>query len=62
MKITKEILDEAMVALNLSENEYVCESCIGIGTVDETLGGFSFNDPKAKCPDCAGDAGNTSPC
>ena len=32
-----------------------CETCQGTGTVNEQLGGYSFNNPKAKCPDCEGD-------
>lgn len=31
-----------------------CETCEGLGTIDETLGGHSFSDPKAPCPDCDG--------
>lgn len=29
-----------------------CTTCRGLGTIDETLGGCSFNDPEAPCPDC----------
>ena len=31
-----------------------CETCEGSGTVDETLGGEHFSNPKAECPDCEG--------
>lgn len=31
-----------------------CETCEGLGTIDETLGGESFSNPKATCPDCDG--------
>jgi hypothetical protein len=31
-----------------------CETCGGVGTVDLTLGGYAFSDPKARCPDCDG--------
>lgn len=32
-----------------------CECCGGCGTIDETLGGYAFSNPKATCPDCQGD-------
>jgi hypothetical protein len=31
-----------------------CETCHGVGTIDEQLGGFSFSNPEATCPDCDG--------
>lgn len=31
-----------------------CETCEGVGTIDETLGGEHFSNPKANCPDCGG--------
>jgi hypothetical protein len=31
-----------------------CETCDGVGTIDERLGGYAFSDPAAKCPDCDG--------
>lgn len=31
-----------------------CEVCKGAGTVDETLGGYAFSNPKATCPECDG--------
>ena len=31
-----------------------CETCAGIGTIDERLGGYSFSDAAAECPDCRG--------
>lgn len=31
-----------------------CDTCQGKGTVDETLGGESFSNPFAECPDCDG--------
>lgn len=31
-----------------------CETCEGLGTIDETLGGEFFSNPKAECPDCDG--------
>ena len=32
----------------------ICETCEGVGTIDETLGGYAFSNPKAQCPDCDG--------
>jgi len=35
--------------------QYVeCETCQGLGTIDETLGGWSTDNPAATCPDCDG--------
>lgn len=34
--------------------ESECETCDGIGWHDELLGGYSFSNPKAPCPDCDG--------
>jgi hypothetical protein len=31
-----------------------CETCDGEGTIDETLGGWSTDNPAATCPDCDG--------
>lgn len=31
-----------------------CETCHGEGTIDERLGGYSFSNPAATCPDCDG--------
>jgi len=31
-----------------------CETCEGLRTIDETLGGEFFSNPKAECPDCDG--------
>lgn len=31
-----------------------CETCGGVGTIDERLGGYSFSNPEATCPDCDG--------
>ena len=31
-----------------------CETCEGLGTIDERLGGEFFSNPKAECPDCDG--------
>lgn len=31
-----------------------CETCEGLGHFDERLGGYSFSNPKAPCPDCDG--------
>ena len=31
-----------------------CETCEGGGTIDESLGGDSFSNPKTPCPDCDG--------
>lgn len=32
----------------------LCETCHGEGTIDERLGGYSFSNPAATCPDCDG--------
>ncbi len=37
-----------------AEVEHVCECCDGAGTIDLRLGGESFSDPEAECPDCNG--------
>jgi len=35
--------------------QYVeCKTCQGLGTIDETLGGWSTDNPAATCPDCDG--------
>lgn len=34
--------------------ERPCETCNGEGTIDERLGGYSFSNPAADCPDCGG--------
>lgn len=39
----------------LSDNEVICETCEGEGTIDERLGGEVTSDPEAKCPDCDGE-------
>jgi hypothetical protein len=46
----------ALGGVNMEEpgNGRTCEVCDGLGTVDETLGGYSFSNPKATCPDCDG--------
>jgi hypothetical protein len=31
-----------------------CETCEGLGTIDQRLGGEWNSDPKAECPDCEG--------
>lgn len=31
-----------------------CETCDGVGSFDERLGGEHFSNPKAPCPDCGG--------
>lgn len=31
-----------------------CSTCNGEGTIDETLGGEHFSNPRARCPDCDG--------
>ena len=31
-----------------------CETCKGLGTINERLGGYAFSNPAAKCPDCGG--------
>ena len=33
---------------------FECETCSGLGTIDERLGGYSFSNPSATCPDCDG--------
>lgn len=40
--------------LRLAQAEHECETCGGIGTIDETLGGISTSNPEAECPDCDG--------
>jgi prepilin-type N-terminal cleavage/methylation domain-containing protein len=36
----------------MSATKLWCETCEGLGTIDETLGGEHFSNPKAECPDC----------
>jgi hypothetical protein len=36
------------------QTEPQCETCEGRGFFDERLTGWSFDNPKAKCPDCDG--------
>jgi len=40
-----------MMAAEIEED---CECCGGLGYIDETLGGYAFSNPRAKCPDCGG--------
>ncbi|MGQ3662624.1 hypothetical protein [Citrobacter braakii] len=42
--------DPAALQQDVSE----CETCTGTGKIDERLGGYSFSNPAAKCPDCDG--------
>ena len=37
-----------------AEDAAQCETCHGLGTIDERLGGYSFSNPAATCPDCDG--------
>lgn len=41
--------------LTADKLECDCETCGGTGKIDERLGGYSFSNPAAKCPDCDGD-------
>lgn len=41
-------------AMRLALTACICDTCEGEGTIDETLGGYSFSNPKAQCPDCDG--------
>jgi hypothetical protein len=34
--------------------ERECETCRGVGTIDERLGGHAFSNPAVECPDCEG--------
>jgi len=47
-------MEAVRAELGLSTGEHVCETCLGTRTVDETLGGYSFSNPRARCPDCDG--------
>lgn len=42
------------IAQSIAPKTQHCETCGGTGEIDETLGGESFSDPHAKCPDCDG--------
>lgn len=43
-----------MIATKAIDEVGECETCGGTVTIDETLGGESFSDTKARCPDCSG--------
>lgn len=36
------------------EDARPCDTCHGEGAIDERLGGYSFSNPAAACPDCDG--------
>jgi DnaJ-class molecular chaperone len=38
----------------MQDEESACDTCRGVGTIDETLGGEHFSNPAAPCPDCDG--------
>lgn len=40
--------------LDASAGEHLCDTCLGVGSHDERLGGYSFSNPEAECPDCDG--------
>lgn len=44
----------AVTQEDLADGEVVCECCEGLGTIDMRLGGFSFDNPAATCPECDG--------
>lgn len=35
-------------------DEEPCEICGGLGTIDETLGGYAYSNQAAECPGCGG--------
>ncbi len=48
---------EAVGAGGVGQNQgwkHWCETCEGLGTIDETLGGEHFSNPRSECPDCDG--------
>lgn len=45
---------EAMDAINAA-TRYACDTCLGDGFIDETLGGEPQSGGPVKCPDCGGD-------
>ena len=34
--------------------DFPCETCNGVGTIDERIGGEWFSNPVFPCPDCDG--------
>ena len=50
--LEEEVNDAMAVAM---EGTWIdCDTCKGIGTIDERLGGEWNSNPQAKCPDCDG--------
>lgn len=46
-------MTNSVLSLN-REHKIWCDTCEGGGEIDETLGGKSFSNRHAKCPDCDG--------
>ena len=47
-------LEAELAAARAAPEPIQCETCQGAGKINETLGGHSFSDPSATCPDCDG--------
>ena len=41
-------------SMSAVDDEHMCETCRGSGTIDDTLGGEWNSNPVAECPDCDG--------
>jgi len=54
VEATNRIAARMSALLTRTEAGAECEVCRGAGTIDETLGGYAFSNPKATCPDCDG--------
>ena len=39
----------------VADTQAECTTCGAYGTIDERLGGYSFSNPAATCPDCDGE-------
>ena len=47
-------LESELAAARTAPEPIQCETCQGTGKINEMLGGYSFSDPSATCPDCDG--------
>ena len=47
-------LEAELAAARTAPEPIQCETCQGTGKINEMLGGYSFSDPSATCPDCDG--------
>lgn len=54
LKLRVTQLEAELAAERAAPEPIQCETCQGTGKINEVLGGYSFSDPSATCPDCDG--------